>query len=75
VSFLGEVYKNVFEEKFKDHPKKDEIVAKLVDGDLDPVLVDLYFTEAEIFTHEAIKEAITKAEPDENGYITFKVVD
>lgn len=67
---LGETYRSVYEENFKDHPDKDRIVEALVKGGNSIEQVDAWFGEANYYTWEKIRNA-PRPEPNADGTVTF----
>lgn len=69
---LGEIYRKQFEIIFRNHPDKDEIIKKLIKGDNDPTLIDLWFEEAEYYSWQKIMNT-PKPKPDKNGIVKFEI--
>lgn len=68
---IGEIYRTQYEEQFKDHPKKDEIVEHLVKGDSSIEQIDLWFAEASHYTWKRIMNS-PLPKPNADGTVTFK---
>lgn len=51
---LLELYRDRFNEHFKNHPNGKEIVSMLVRGECPKELVDLWFAEAEMYNWEKL---------------------
>lgn len=73
VSLVGEIYKSRFEEHFKYHPNKDQIVAKLVEGANSTEQIDIWFAEADYYTAEHFRKVTNKMPVNEDGTVTFKI--
>lgn len=71
---LGEAYRSRYEMLFKHHPKRDEIIPKLVAGGNSVEQVDLWFAEAENYNWDYMSNKIKNAPVNADGTITFKVV-
>lgn len=71
-SILGELYRARYEDNFKYHPNKDEIVEALVKGDNTVEQIELWFAEASSYTWQKIMNA-PRPEPDEDGNVTFQI--
>lgn len=69
---LLKIYEPAIRERFKYHPRRDEIVRQLMRGNMPYQLVDLYFAEAEHYTWQHLNQR-TKPEPNSDGYVTFQI--
>lgn len=66
------VWEPALRNRFKHHPRCDEIMSQFMKGDTPHQLVDLYFAEAEHYTWQHLNQR-TKPEPNSDGYVTFQI--
>lgn len=68
-------YRPRFEEQFKYHPNKEEIVDRLCEGGNPIELVELWFAEADRYSAESMLNAIGNASVETNDTIRFERFD
>lgn len=74
--FVWKCYGKVFEHRFRYHPKKEEILKRMEEGDFSAELIDLWFAEAEMYEWEKLIKRIPGGDSGPCGpskTITFKM--